>query len=146
MKKITLATVAKRLERLQSACRNSGLRITHQRMEVFREVAQTEEHPDAETIFRRVRVRMPNISHDTVYRTLASLAELGLASRVDPVGGRARYDANAETHHHFVCTACGAISDVYIQKKIPLPEGIDNLGSAESVHIQIRGLCRQCNK
>jgi len=146
MTNITPVEVAKRLERLQNACRDSGLRMTHQRMEVFREVAQTSEHPDAEIIFRRVRERMPNISHDTVYRTLASLEEMGLVNRVDPVCSRARYDANSEVHHHFVCVACGAIIDVYIQEKIPLPEGIDNLGSAESVHIQIRGICHQCNK
>jgi Fur family peroxide stress response transcriptional regulator len=121
------------------------MRMTHQRMEIFREVAQTDEHPDAEVIFKRVRERMPTVSHDTVYRTLASLEEIGLVSRVDPVCGRARYDANTDEHHHFICTECGAISDVYLKKEIPLPEGVGNLGSAKSLHLQVRGICHQCN-
>ncbi len=136
--------VEQRLEHLKRACQNRGLRLTHQRMEIFREVAQTQEHPDAETIFRAVRKRMPTVSHDTVYRTLASLEELGLVSRVAPLGGRARYDANRDTHHHFACTRCGSIADVYLSEEPALPEGIENLGSAESLHLQIRGVCHNC--
>jgi len=120
------------------------MRMTHQRMEIFHEVAQTEEHPDAETLFKRVRERMPTVSHDTVYRTLASLEDMGLVSRVDPVCGRARYDANCDTHHHFICKECGSISDVYLNEEPPLPEGIENLGNAESLHLQIRGVCHNC--
>ncbi|VGO21074.1 Fur family transcriptional regulator [Pontiella sulfatireligans] len=132
------------IERLKLACQNAGLRMTHQRMEIFREVAQTDEHPDADTILKRVRERMPTISHDTVYRTLSSLEDMGLISRVDPVCGRARYDANSDAHHHFICTECGCIADVYLNDEIPLPEGIENLGRVESLHLQIRGMCHNC--
>ncbi len=136
--------VEQRFERLKMACRNTGMRMTHQRMEIFREVAQTDQHPDADTIFRRVRERVPTVSHDTVYRTLASLEEMGLVSRVDLTGGRARYDANCDDHHHFVCKRCGSISDLYLNDEIPLPEGIENLGSVESLHVQVRGVCHNC--
>jgi Fur family peroxide stress response transcriptional regulator len=144
MKTVAPAEVEQRLERLKRACQNTGLRITHQRMEIFREVAQSEEHPDAETIFRRVRERMPTVSHDTVYRTLTSLEEMGLVSRVNLTFGRARYDANCDIHHHFICSQCSTISDLYLNKEIPLPKGIENLGSAESLHLQIRGVCHNC--
>lgn len=131
-------------ERLELACQNAGLRMTHQRMEIFREVARTDEHPDADTIFKRVRERLPTVSNDTIYRTLASLEEMGLVSRVDPVCGRARYDANCDVHHHFICTQCGCITDVYLKQELPLPEGIENLGHAESLHLQVRGVCHNC--
>lgn len=144
MKTVDPVEIEQRLECLKRACQNTGMRITHQRMEIFREVAQSEEHPDAETIFKRVRERMPTVSHDTVYRTLASLEEMGLVSRVDPVCGRARYDANCTAHHHFICSRCGRIADVYLTEEIPLPEGIENLGNAESLHLQVRGVCHNC--
>ena len=144
MKSIDPAEVEQRFEKLKAACRKAGMRMTHQRMEIYREVAQTGGHPDADTVLQRVRVRMPTISHDTVYRTLASLEEMGLISRVDPVCGRARYDANCDSHHHFICTQCNRIADVYLNSEIPLPEGIDNLGSTESLHLQIRGVCHNC--
>jgi Fur family peroxide stress response transcriptional regulator len=146
MKKVSPKVIDQRIERLKQACLNSDLRMTHQRIEIFREVAMTGEHPDAETIFTRVRKRLPTISHDTVYRTLASLEEMGLVSRVDPVCGRARYDANCDLHHHFVCTECGLIEDVYLDEKtaIPLPGGIQDLGNIDSVHLQVRGVCNGC--
>ena len=140
----TTNLVEQRLKRHKFACRNIGMRMTHQRMEIFREVAQTAEHPDAETIFKRVRKRMPTVSHDTVYRTLASLEEMELVSRVDPVCGRARYDANCDTHHHFICTQCGTIADIYFNEEPALPKGIENPGNAESLHVQVRGVCHNC--
>ncbi|HKL20414.1 MAG TPA: transcriptional repressor [Tichowtungia sp.] len=148
MKKISPEEVEHRIERLQQACRDSDLRMTHQRIEIFREVAMTGEHPDAETVFKRVRKRMPTVSHDTVYRTLASLEEMGLVSRVDPVCGRARYDANCDSHHHFVCKQCGLIEDIYLdgKKEIPLPRGIQDLGNVDSVHLQVRGVCNGCER
>ena len=144
MNRIDPEKVEQRLEHLKLACRNTGMRMTHQRMEIFREVAQTEIHPDAETIFKRVRERLPTVSHDTVYRTLSSLEDMGLISRVDPVCGRARYDANCDAHHHFICTRCNRIADVYLNEEIPLPEGIEDLGNTESLHLQIRGVCHNC--
>ena len=36
-------------------CRETGLKATHQRMEIFRELAGSEEHPDAEAIYQSVR-------------------------------------------------------------------------------------------
>ena len=34
------------------ACRNLGLKLTHQRLEIFKELARSKEHPSAETLFR----------------------------------------------------------------------------------------------
>jgi Fur family peroxide stress response transcriptional regulator len=109
-------------------------------------VAQTGEHPDVETLFKRVREKMPTVSHDTVYRTLASLEKIGLISRVDPAGGRTRYDANCDKHHHFVCRKCGSITDIYFDELPVLPEAIGDLGNAESLHVQVRGVCHNCTK
>lgn len=55
------------------ACRGEGVKASHQRIEIFREVAATIDHPDAETIYERVRTRMPTIALDTAYCTLALL-------------------------------------------------------------------------
>ena len=140
----TTNLLEQRLERLKLACRNNGMRMTHQRLEIFREVAATDEHPDTDTLFQRVRERMPTISRDTVYRTLASLETMRLISRVDPVRGGARYDANCDRHHHYVCTRCGSITDIYLNQEPPLPEGIENLGDVESLHLQVRGVCQNC--
>ncbi|MBW1971134.1 MAG: transcriptional repressor, partial [Deltaproteobacteria bacterium] len=69
--------IERRMERFNEICRNSGEKLTHQRIEIFREVAQTGEHPDAEKVHQGVRKRMPTVSLDTVYRTLWWLKDLG---------------------------------------------------------------------
>jgi Fur family peroxide stress response transcriptional regulator len=99
------------MNRFEEVVRRAGVKLTQQRIEIFREVAGTGDHPDIETIFMHVRKKMPTISLDTVYRTLSLFADLGLVTTVRPLNTRARFDANTEAHHHFFCTRCGATLD-----------------------------------
>ncbi|RPI97890.1 MAG: transcriptional repressor, partial [Candidatus Aminicenantes bacterium] len=89
----------------------AGVRLTPQRLEIYRRAAATTDHPDIETIHRQVRKRMPGVSLDTVYRAMALFADLGLISTVRPLGHHIRFDANISPHHHFICTHCGAALD-----------------------------------
>lgn len=140
--------VNQRVEDFAAACRSRRIKATHQRMEILRELASTGEHPDAETIYTRVRRRLPSISLDTVYRTLRMLEEKGVISRVPSMQDRARFDANMNRHHHFVCEACGRISDFYsaeLDHFAPPPE-VAALGRVESVHVELRGKCKTCRR
>jgi len=74
--------VERRVEVLSRALREQGLRLTHQRLEIVREIAASDEHPRAETVFRHVRTRVPTVSLDTVYRTLGTLVDHGLVRQV----------------------------------------------------------------
>jgi len=47
-----------------------------------------------------------------VYRTLETLANLGLARRTNHFAASARFDGNMERHHHLVCTMCGKVIDL----------------------------------
>jgi Fur family peroxide stress response transcriptional regulator len=135
-----------RVEAFRQTCIRQGVRITPQRTAVYREVARTEEHPDAETILQRLHERMPHVSLDTVYRTLALLEEMGLVSKVEVLSGRARYDANAEKHHHFVCVQCGRVCDFVKHEwdQFPVPEDVADMGEVQSVHVELRGVCKAC--
>ena len=50
---------------------------------------------------------MPNVSKDTVYRTLALFEDIGAAIKVEQLCERVRYDADTNEHQHFVCEQCG---------------------------------------
>ena len=52
---IPAAEIQERLARFKAAIRRAGVKLTHQRLEIFSEVARTGEHPDAETVYRGVR-------------------------------------------------------------------------------------------
>jgi Fur family peroxide stress response transcriptional regulator len=144
--KISQQDIEKCMARFNEVCRKSGAKITHQRLEIFREVAQTGDHPDAETVFKGVRERMPTISLDTVYRTLWWLKELGLIKTLGPPRERTRFDANLGRHHHFICTQCGLTRDFYSDKfnKLKLPESVQRIGQAEMTQVEVKGVCHQC--
>jgi Fur family peroxide stress response transcriptional regulator len=138
--------IDKRISAFTRICRQSGIRATHQRREVFREVAGTDEHPDAETIYKRVRERMPTVSLDTVYRTLSLLEEKGLLKRLELFSGRTRFDANTQPHHHFICTECGLVRDFTSEEMDALawPNEVGSWGDVRSVNVQLRGICSGC--
>ena len=140
--------IEKRVAEFLESCRRQGVKATHQRAEILRELAGSQEHPDAETIHRRVRQRLPTISLDTVYRTLRLLEDKGVIARVGSVRDRARYDANTDRHHHFVCTACGMIGDFYsdAMDRLPVPREVSEMGSVEGVYVELRGICRDCRQ
>ena len=144
--KVSKTDIEQRMARFEEVCRNSGAKLTHQRIEIFREVAQTGDHPDAEKVFKGVRKRMPTVSMDTVYRTLWWLKDLGLITILGPPRERARFDANLSRHHHFVCTQCGLTRDFFSDEfdRLKLPDSVRSIGHVEKTQVEAKGLCLKC--
>ena len=144
--KIKKKEVEQRMKRFETVCRAEGIKLTLQRIEIFREVAQAGDHPDADQVFQRVRGRMPTVSLDTVYRTLWLLKDLGLVVMLGSSRERTRFDANLNSHHHFVCGQCGFTRDFYSADldNINLPDSVDTFGEIEATHVEVRGVCREC--
>jgi len=144
--KIEAKEVERRTKMFSNICRRHGVKGTHQRAEIYRELVQTDEHPDAETIYRQVRKRIPAISLDTVYRTLRLLEKKGLISRVGSLNEKMRFDANTDHHHHFICTQCGFIGDFYKNEwnEFRALSDVMAMGKVNSIHVELRGLCKVC--
>ncbi|MBN1126363.1 MAG: transcriptional repressor [Sedimentisphaerales bacterium] len=138
--------VNQRMKRLQEGLRRSGVKLTHQRLEIFRELAASGEHPDADVIYKSVRQRIPTVSLDTVYRTLWLLLDLGLITTLGSSGERTRFDANMKSHHHFVCSACGMTRDFYSEEldELNIPPSAKSFGRVQTAHVEVRGLCLDC--
>lgn len=122
------------------------MKLTHQRTEMFWDVAGSEEHPDASTVYQRVRKPVTGISRDTVYRSLAAMESEGLIRKAEGLGGAARFDANLDQHHHFICTVCGPVKDFRNKAldDLPSPDAIKALGRIESAQMHVRGVCAAC--
>ena len=97
---------------LRQTLRQNGHRYTDQRAAVFRLVARSRAHPTAEDVFLGVRTEVPGISLATVYKSLETLVSCGLAKKLNPADGSARFCGRTEPHHHARCLACGSVSDV----------------------------------
>ena len=144
--KIKNQEIDRRMDYFNEVCRDSGAKLTHQRMEIFREVAQTGHHPDAETVYQGVRKRMPTVSLDTVYRTLWWLKELGLVNTLGPPREGTRFDANLSSHHHFICLRCGLTQDFYsdILDKRKITDSVQSIGYVETTQVEVKGMCLEC--
>lgn len=128
------------------ALKSDGLRMTHQRLEVIRELASATQHPDVDELFRAVRERVPTISRDTVYRTLATLVSRGLIERI-AVPGAARFDPDVSLHHHFMCVQCMRIFDLGDDDLggLVVPEGLTGVDKIISARLEIKGVCAECS-
>jgi Fur family transcriptional regulator, peroxide stress response regulator len=137
-----------RLNHFKEGLRHSGVKLTHQRLEIFHEVAISGDHPDAETIFKGVRQRVPSVSLDTVYRTLWLLLDLGLVNTLGPPREKMRFDANMKSHHHFICMKCGMTRDFYSKEfdQLQIPEEVQTLGTVKLAQVEVRGICVRCSK
>lgn len=130
----------------RNICQGRGLKVTAQRFVIYNALAGSREHPSAEALFSEVSKLSPGLTLDTVYRTLNSLVECGLAERISSGGRRARFDGNAEPHHHFVCETCGQVYDLPWPQfdQMPGPDGLAEIGQARKKAVIFKGCCHKC--
>jgi Fur family transcriptional regulator, peroxide stress response regulator len=136
------------MEGFERVCKTKGLRITHQRTEIFRALLKDSNHPTIENIFEQVRKHLKTISLDTVYRTIATFEKFGLIKKVHHIDNMTRYDHNLSNHHHLVCTQCHKIEDFYWPEfdRMKPPTSISQWGKIEVKHVVIDGLCASCSR
>jgi Fur family peroxide stress response transcriptional regulator len=135
-----------RLELLKKNCNEHGVKLTYQKLEIFREILKSKDHPSVEDIYNRVKVNMPTISIDTVYRTLNSFYSWGLISRVHILCEKARFDPNTDLHHHMLCIKCKKLWDFYWPEfyTIDIPKDVKEWGHIDGKFTEIRGTCNRC--
>ncbi len=135
-------------EHLKKVCDEAEIKLTHQRLEVFRAILSTRNHPSAEELHKKLQLRLPTIAIDTVYRTLATFDELGIVRKLHIMNEKTLFDANLDRHHHFICTLCKAVEDIYWPEfdNTHLPAVFEEMGSIRSRHLELHGLCKECQK
>lgn len=136
------------MESFEKACKAKGLRITHQRIEIFKALLQHTNHPTTEDVFSQVRKYLKTISLDTVYRTIATFEEYGLIKRVHHIDNASRFDVNLSKHHHLVCSRCNKIEDFYWPDfdAMKPPKGIAGWSKIGPKRVVIDGLCSSCSE
>lgn len=134
------------LAAVEDACKRAGLRLTFQRLEIFRELAQSSDHPSAETLHRRLLDKIPTISLDTVYRTLATFTDHGLIHKVETAESQGRFEVKTSRHHHLICRRCKKIFDFLWPRfdESDLPEELTVWGKVENKNAVVYGICRSC--
>ncbi len=145
-KKINCTELDEKTRWFEDRCREIGLKVTPQRVAIYKELLRTDEHPSAETLCKKVRRQFPNISLDTVNRTLLTLAEIGAAFVVEGSGEPRRFDAGPQSHQHFKCVKCKRIIDFHYKPfdNIPVPKTLTKRFTVLRKTVYFEGVCDLC--
>ena len=137
-----------KLAAFEDRCRENGLKITPQRVAVYKALVNTDTHPTAEEVHKMVREDIHNISLDTVNRTLLTLAEIGAAFQVEGTGQPRRYDGGLEDHQHFRCIKCSKVIDFHYEPfdNIEIPPQLQGRFEILRKTVYLEGVCEACNK
>lgn len=106
-----LGCAAVMMEVLRGELRERELPFTHQREAIAQVLFESARHMSADDVSAALKGRNEHAGKATVYRTLALLVEIGLATEHDFDEGFKRYEAAVGTaqHDHLICTACGKV-------------------------------------
>ncbi|MCK5237436.1 MAG: transcriptional repressor [Deltaproteobacteria bacterium] len=127
--------------------KEKGLKITPQRLAIFKFLEGNTTHPTADDIYKGVKIDNPTISFATVYNTIEALKGVGevMELTIDPE--RKHYDPNTEPHHHVVCLKCNKFGDVFVDysKDLKLPETVTSEFKISGNHVNFYGVCSDCD-
>jgi Fur family transcriptional regulator, peroxide stress response regulator len=128
--------------------KNNGLKMTPQRAAIYQELLKAKDHPSADMIYKRIVKKIPNISFDTVNRTLLTFSRIGITNIVEGYGQPKRYDPDMDTHHHFRCIQCNSIIDFHNENydNIAVPEEISKQFTVLNKKIVLEGFCNKCRR
>tara|TARA_B100001765_G_scaffold199558_1_gene151627 strand:- start:165 stop:575 length:411 start_codon:yes stop_codon:yes gene_type:complete len=119
-------------ETIEQKCIAKGVRLTDQRKIIAKAMSDSNDHPDVDKLYKRVLQIDSKISIATVYRTVKLFEEVGILTKHDFKGGKARYEELSESHHdHLIDIKTGEIIEFVdeeienIQKKIAENYGYD---------------------
>ena len=125
----------------------AGERVTHQRLMVAYALAAAGRHVTAGELYARLRRRAPTIGRATVFRTLETLVEAGVARRLELEGHVYAYVAcQPEHHHHLACTRCGRVEEIDEAYIRPLASRVarDTGFEIDDARLDFYGRCAAC--
>ena len=134
------------LQTSQKTVKALGLPSTRQRSCILKTMRERYDHPDAEMVYETVHKKIPTLSRDTVYRTLALFAQEGLIVQLALPTRRFRYEGQMHEHAHFICTRCEAVLDVDVSSEAPqpIPQALADQAVVAGVQTVYIGTCRHC--
>ena len=95
---------------IEEKCKRKGIKLTDQRKLIAKIMSDSKDHPNVDELYKRVSAINSKISIATVYRTVKLFEEMGIVTKHDFKGGKARYEELSESHHdHLIDIKTGEI-------------------------------------
>ena len=138
-----------RLDEITQRLRESGHRLTPQRMAVLKILASSAGHPSVEQVYDQVKVDFPMTSLGTVYKTVTLLKEMGEILELGFGADSHRYDgARPDPHPHLICIKCNKIIDGDLSLDQKSLRSLEQASGYQILRPQISlyGLCPDCKE
>ena len=128
--------------------RDSGRRVTPQRVAVFEILCERGGHPTVDQIYQGVRKQFPMISLNTVYQTIEAMVDLKVVSPLGYGLEAVRYETDSTPHHHAVCLACKRIIDVFDATLacVKPPQTVNEQLRVLGHRVEFFGYCAECQQ
>jgi len=129
-------------------CKQHNLKVTPQRVSIYKAIIQSSIHPTTEEIFQFVKNEFNNITFDTVNRTLLTFSQIGLINVIESYKGARRFDPLLEIHHHFHCIKCGKVLDFENKEydRLKIDKRIQKRFKILNKRVVLSGYCEECHK
>lgn len=123
----------------------SGIKPSIQRIQIFKFLMSSKDHPTAKDIYERISKEIPTLSKTTIYNSVKIFEDKGILKPIRIKEGEARYDISSEFHPHFRCNSCDRLFDLDNNLFVNDKEEIDG-HLIEDKCVCYSGICRDCRK
>ena len=112
------------ISRIEKLCVESGVKFTQQRKIIANVISNSNDHPDADELYRRAAEKDNSVSIATVYRTVKLLEDANLIEKLEFGDGRARYEESGKHHEHLIDIETGEVIEFIDEELEELKEQV----------------------
>lgn len=134
------------LDILNAYIKQHKLRRTYERERVLEYILTIDGHFTIQSVHEEMNKETP-ISRGSIYNIIELFLNAGIVVRHPFAGAEAEYETTmrAATHHHRICTSCGAIKEFSDQKFNKVIKNRSFASFEKQFHsIYLYGLCKKC--
>jgi len=131
------------VEDLTHALQEKGIRPSYQRIRILECLYKKDGHPTVDEIYQVLSPEIPSLAKATIYNTLHTFVQAGLARTVNIDENELRYDGTLSPHGHFKCESCGTIYNFGINIDSLSISGLDRFQINEK-NVSFKGICPTC--
>jgi Fur family ferric uptake transcriptional regulator len=128
----------------------NGLRYTHERETIIKEILATPHHFNVDTLYLNIRQKGIRISKASIYRLLPLLLDAGLIQEVAFEDGHMQYEHiyGRGHHNHLRCIECRRIEEFTDPRMKEIEKDLHKRFGFEILDhkLEVRGLCPECQQ
>ena len=95
--------------------KQNGLRLTQERMDLFKLILATKEHFTPEDLLKRIKSKKIPVSRATVYRLIPVLIQADIIQQSLLSEGQSKFEVtwNRAHHDHLICSQCNKVIEFH---------------------------------